>query len=50
MQAAVPQAVQAPAVAGDTSLADLSLRTDAWVHGLCAIAERKGGDHPRCIL
>ncbi len=34
MQAVVPQAVQAPVAAGDTGLADLPLRTDAWVQGL----------------
>ena len=34
MEAVIPMAAQATAAAGDTGLADLPLRTNAWVQGL----------------
>ena len=39
MEAVIPLAAQAPVVTGEAGLADLPLRTNAWVQGLHMAAE-----------
>ena len=44
MDAVIPLAAQAPVVTGEAGLADLPLRTNAWVQGLHMEAAAEDGD------
>ena len=44
MDAVIPLAGQAPVVTGEAGLADLPLRTNAWVQGLHMEAAAEDGD------